>query len=163
MRTDSDRYMSAYADPSPAHKTRNRVLIISAHPGLKVSGLLRIISVPGQNPRTILIVLSDPWHARRCSLSNLPVASPFSSSTDLIAHTLFKCGMSHSSRDVSSWHTSPDRYRFLQHIQLYPWRIVARWYEFTTCDEYIVTSLEISTISRYHECNGLYIFHYYHT
>ena len=54
MRTDSDRYMSACADPNPAHKTRNRVLIISAHSGLRLSGLLRIISVPDRRFRISL-------------------------------------------------------------------------------------------------------------
>ena len=54
----------------------------------------------------------------RLSLGDLRVSSHFSPLTDLIAHTLSR-GMSHSSCDVPSWHTSPDRYRFLQHIQLY--------------------------------------------
>ena len=89
MRTDSDRYMSAYADPNPAHKTRNRVLIISAHPGLKVSGLLRIISVPDKRFRISLSYYPILGTLVRLRLGNLPVASPFSSSTDLIAHTLF--------------------------------------------------------------------------
>lgn len=60
----------------------------------------------------------------RLSLGDLRVSSHFSPLTDLIAPTLSR-GMSHSSCDVPSWHTSPDRYRFLQHIQLY-WRHLIR-------------------------------------
>ena len=96
MRTDSDRYMSAYADPNPAHKTRNRVLIISAHPGLKVSGLLRIISVPDRRFRISLSYYPILGTLVRLRLSNLPVASPFSSSTDLIARTLLYSAACHT-------------------------------------------------------------------
>lgn len=36
-------------------------------------------------------------------------------------------------------------------------------HQLTTCDEYIVFSLEKSTILRYSMCNGWHFFHYYHT